>query len=62
MRQERSAVTYTFYNIFCSPKVATLWKQQAPEAANSESNEGHYFGAPLFLLFAVYKSNDEEET
>ena len=38
--QEKSAVVPTFYINFCSPKITNLRKQQAPNAATSESNEG----------------------
>ena len=40
MWQEESAVVPTFFMIFCSPKITNLRKQQAPKAANFESNEG----------------------
>ena len=40
MWQEESAIVPTFYIIFCSPKIKSLQKQQSPNAATSESNEG----------------------
>ena len=38
--EPESAVVPTFYIIFCSPKITNLRKQEAPKAANFESNEG----------------------
>ena len=38
--QEERAGVPTFYIIFCSPETSNLKKQQAPNAATSESNEG----------------------
>ena len=40
MWREESAVVPTFYIDFCSPKITNLRKQQAPNAATSESKEG----------------------
>ena len=40
MWQKENAVVPTFYIIFYSPKIMNLQKQQAPNAATSESNEG----------------------
>ena len=38
--QEESIVVPTFYIDLFSPKITNLRKQQAPNAATSESNEG----------------------
>jgi len=45
MWQEESAIVPTFYILFCSPKITSLQKQQSPNAAASESNEGSYIKA-----------------
>ena len=41
--EKKKLTSALFENDFCSPKVTAPLKLRPPKAANSESNEGHYY-------------------